>query len=184
MAKCKKKFSRNFWGIVAPSLRSVAAGYLYIMKILITESQLLRAITKRPYQGSKNNRDYFIDRAHEVHGDEYDYDNVYYLTNKDKVMITCPKHGDFAQRPADHIAGYGCPKCKADDRRMSFKSFLNKARAAHGDKYNYDDVDYVASDLPVKINCPVHGGFMQRPDSHFAGRGCSRCYFDSRKKNK
>lgn len=53
----------------------------------------------------------FIENAKKVHGDKYNYDKVNYINNKSKVVITCPIHGDFEQRPNDHLSGYGCYKC-------------------------------------------------------------------------
>lgn len=46
-----------------------------------------------------------------VHGDKYDYSNSRYTRGKDKIIITCLKHGDFIQRASTHLRGSGCPKC-------------------------------------------------------------------------
>lgn len=45
----------------------------------------------------------FIAEASIIHGSQYDYSKVDYKTNKEKVCIICPKHGEFWQRPQDHI---------------------------------------------------------------------------------
>lgn len=37
----------------------------------------------------------FILEAKNTHGDKYDYSKVEYTTNKDKVCIICPIHGEF-----------------------------------------------------------------------------------------
>lgn len=55
--------------------------------------------------------DQFIEAARSVHGDKYEYGRASYKTARDKVWITCDKHGDFLQTPLDHVAGCGCPKC-------------------------------------------------------------------------
>lgn len=54
----------------------------------------------------------FTDLATGVHEGKYTYENVIYTTTDDKVLITCPKHGDFPQTPHDHLQGVGCPSCK------------------------------------------------------------------------
>lgn len=54
----------------------------------------------------------FIEKAKKIHGDKYDYSKVEYVHNKLKVCIVCPKHGEFWQRPHDHLRSNGCPKCK------------------------------------------------------------------------
>lgn len=53
----------------------------------------------------------FVDRAHQVHGDKYDYSKTEYRGWARKVIITCPFHGDFEQRAGNHLNGRGCPKC-------------------------------------------------------------------------
>ncbi|MBP3631249.1 MAG: hypothetical protein J6J23_07215, partial [Clostridia bacterium] len=53
----------------------------------------------------------FITRANEVHKNKYDYSKVEYKTSHDKIIIICPKHGEFEQLPYDHLHGHGCPSC-------------------------------------------------------------------------
>lgn len=59
----------------------------------------------------RSNKDAFISRAIEIHGDKYDYSKVKYITAKHKVLISCPNHGEFWQTPDKHLGGCGCPKC-------------------------------------------------------------------------
>jgi hypothetical protein len=63
----------------------------------------------------------FFCRARKIHRDKYDYSKVEYKTNKDKVCIVCPIHGEFWQAPNDHLKGCGCTKCKyiAISQKMS-----------------------------------------------------------------
>lgn len=53
----------------------------------------------------------FIEKAKKVHGDKYDYSNVKYSSVNDKVQIICPIHGEFDQKPSNHLSGNGCPIC-------------------------------------------------------------------------
>lgn len=55
----------------------------------------------------------FIEKARATHGDKYGYSKVVYVRRRDKVVITCKNHGDFEQRPSDHLNGNGCPSCPA-----------------------------------------------------------------------
>jgi len=55
------------------------------------------------------------------------------------------------------------------------KYFVYKANKIHGDKYNYDKVVYINAKTPIIIGCPVHNDFLQTPDSHLGGSGCSKC---------
>ena len=88
----------------------------------------------------------FITKAKAVHGDRYDYSKVKYINNQTKVCIICPIHGDFIQRPLDHIKGSGCPECgkvkNVESRRKTTDHFIDEARKVHGDKYDYSNVNY------------------------------------------
>lgn len=52
-----------------------------------------------------------IRRFIEIHGNIYDYKNVIYKNREEKISIICDVHGEFKQRPHNHIEGSGCPKC-------------------------------------------------------------------------
>lgn len=54
----------------------------------------------------------FIKEAKEVHGCKYEYSRCNYVNSKTKVIVTCPKHGDFLITPSIHLQGQGCPDCK------------------------------------------------------------------------
>ena len=56
-------------------------------------------------------------------------------------------------------------------------NFIDKAKAKHGDKYDYSKVCYVNSKTKVCIICPEHGEFLQIPKEHLKGQGCPRCKF-------
>lgn len=54
----------------------------------------------------------FIDKSNKVHNFKYNYDKCEYVKSNIKVIITCEKHGDFMQKPNNHLSKkYGCPKC-------------------------------------------------------------------------
>ena len=55
--------------------------------------------------------EFFIERAKKVHGDKYNYSKVEYLDCYTPVCIICPKHGEFWQKPKNHLIGRGCQKC-------------------------------------------------------------------------
>ena len=59
----------------------------------------------------------FIAEAVALYGEKYDYSKVDYKTNKDKVCIICPEHGEFWQAPNGHLRGHGCPKCYQASKR-------------------------------------------------------------------
>lgn len=115
----------------------------------------------------------FVDRAHEVHGDRYDYSRVEYVNNRTPVCIVCKTHGEFQQTPYKHLSGQGCPKC-AKNFKDSTVSFIEKARGIHGDFYDYSKVEYVDQRTLVCIIDPVYGEFWQSPNAHLNGEGCPK----------
>ena len=120
-------------------------------------------------------RDEFIQRAIAVHGSKYSYTLVDYVNIKTKVKIICPDHGVFEQTPDKHIHGKcGCPQC-AGNVRLTTDLFIQKARAVHGDKYDYSLVVYKNNRELMPIICPEHGVFYQSALNHLAGKGCSLC---------
>ena len=116
----------------------------------------------------------FIEEARKVHGDKYDYSKVDYFNSQTKVEIICPIHGSFFQKPNDHLSGKGCAKC-AGIHKSNTEEFITKAKAIHGDKYDYSLVDYKSNKQKVAMICPTHGVFYQMPNTHLLGRGCFHC---------
>ena len=70
----------------------------------------------------------FIEKAKEIHGDKYDYSKVNYINSQTKVCIICPKHGEFWQRPNNHLNGWGCSKCSIENthklQKLTIESFI------------------------------------------------------------
>ena len=67
-------------------------------------------------------------------------------------------------------------------KKLTFQEFVDKARAVHGDKYEYSLVEYVDAKTKVKIICPIHGEFEQVPNTHLSGAGCQKCGIESIRK--
>lgn len=124
-------------------------------------------------QNKPLSNDEFIYKAKKVHGDKYDYSKVEYVDAHTDVIIGCPVHGDFKQKPGEHLRGRGCKKCgwKQDDT----SSFITKAMLVHGNRYDYSKVEYKNSSTSVPIICPKHGEFWQKPNDHLNGHGCPTC---------
>lgn len=121
----------------------------------------------------------FIERSIKAHGRRYNYSLAEYINNLAAITIVCPDHGSFSQRPAHHMDGHGCPRCKAsatsDRCRGVTEDFVSKATAVHGDLYDYSKAEYVRSSVKVEIVCRIHGVFRQTPNAHLSGSGCPKC---------
>lgn len=121
----------------------------------------------------------FKEKAKVIHNSFYNYSLVEYINNKVKVIIICPKHGQFLQRPDNHLSGKGCQKCKGEKLSLnnSHNQFdiINKFKQIHSEKYDYSKVNYIGSNNKVVIICKIHGSFEQVPKDHLLGRGCIKC---------
>lgn len=117
----------------------------------------------------------FIERAKSIHGEWYGYSNVVYKNGCTKVCLICPIHGEFLQRPQEHLRGHGCPIC-GNNAVSNTEEFVKKAILIHGNKYDYSKVVYVRSKDKVCIICKECGReFYQTPNSHLRGNGCPYC---------
>jgi len=119
----------------------------------------------------------FIDRSNQIHSFKYNYDNVVYVNQHEKVTITCPIHGNFNQMPQDHLRGKGCPKCNAPYLNgRTKKELLTDFRKIHGRKYSYPNLpEHCNNRQYIEILCSKHGLFKQRIANHLRGDGCPSC---------
>jgi len=69
--------------------------------------------------------------------------------------------------------GTGCKACAG--LVVTSAMFLDRAKEAHGDTYDYSKVEYKNTSIKVKIICPEHGIFHQSPEKHVRGQGCPKC---------
>lgn len=128
-----------------------------------------------------SNKQEFAKKANMIHNDLYLYDNVIYKNNKTLISITCKIHGDFLQRPDNHLnLKHGCPKCKAikNGKRLlsNTEEFIEKANKIHNNKYDYSESIYNNIKSKLIITCPIHGKFEHQADLHLQGKeGCKKC---------
>ena len=124
-------------------------------------------------------RDQFIKDAKSIHGDKYKYLASNYKNMSTKVDIECNLHGIFQQTPDGHLSGNGCKICgrisMASKQTKTRDQFIKDAKSIHGNKYNYDNVDYKDDRTKIAIKCKDHGIFQQTPGGHLSGKGCNDC---------
>lgn len=136
---------------------------------------------KFKYNKKEYDKDDFIKYSIKKHGDKYDYKLVKYKKSHIKVEIICNKnnHGSFMQTPASHKTGVGCHKCSRErtvkSRELDVKSFIEKAKLKHDNKYDYSSSIYNKKTGKINIRCKIHGFFDQRHSHHINGHGCMKC---------
>ena len=130
---------------------------------------------------TRKNQKEFIKQASSIHDNYYQYEHTEYKSDKIKIKITCPIHGDFVQVPSNHLQGQGCKICRIKSRgekqRLSLNQFLESAKNIHGNGYDYSKVKFETSKDKIIIICKVHGEFEQEAGSHLQGKGCIECGF-------
>jgi len=115
----------------------------------------------------------FISRSKEMHGNKFDYSMSEYRGSNTKIKILCPIHGEFEQWPQDHMNGRGCEKCSGVKKKTT-EEFISQAKSIFP-QFDYSLVEYVNAHTPVKIICPEHNEFLQKPNAILNHIGCEKC---------
>lgn len=128
----------------------------------------------------KLTKDEFIKRSRATHGDKYTYDQVFYVSNSTKVKIYCKVHKEcFSQAPSNHFAGKeGCKHCSKGSKSLTTEKVVARFKNINGNFYDYSKVEYVNIRTKVEVVCPAHGSFYIRPQCHYKGVGCKKCFID------
>ncbi|CAH6419303.1 Hypothetical protein HVR_LOCUS504 [uncultured virus] len=149
--------------------------------------QIIPNIINLPSRKERINKytlEIFIRRAHELHGDKFDYGLITEQdinNNKSKIKIICKKCAHISERSiTDHIDKLrGCLKCNKRIR-WNYDRFISEASATHEDKYIY----YLTPN--EKITCDSHIDMRCRNcqykwaptiDNHInKASGCPQCF--------
>ena len=134
----------------------------------------------------KKTTEQFIQESKEVHGEKYDYSKVEYINCKTKVCIICPEHGEFWQRPKNHIhRKQGCHKCCKTGVKYETNAFIKLIEKKFGNKIIIpNDFIYINSHTKSRFICPIHGEFYQRPNDLLNGHLCPTCGLSKSKEQK
>ena len=64
--------------------------------------------------------------------------------------------------------------------RQTLEGFIKKSQLVHNNKYLYEKATYINNHTKIIITCPTHGDFEQTANKHTQGRGCPKCYLESK----
>ena len=126
-------------------------------RIITKPSSILNA--KKPIlQNRVHDTKTFIEKANIVHKNKYRYFNSVFKTAKDKILITCPIHGDFWQQPNNHLSGQGCPYCRNSKLENEMKSILNECGVNFIEKHHFkwlgrQHLDFYLPEYKIGIEC-------------------------------
>ena len=122
----------------------------------------------------------FIKKFISINGEKYEYLGY----ENGLVKFLCKKHNLVNYDTPSHLlSGRGCKECGKEKRvkwnelqnQEAGKTFIDKAKKIHGDKYDYSKVNYVKNDVKITLICQKHGEFEITPNAHLNGQGCKKC---------
>lgn len=136
--------------------------------------------------GVKKTLEEFISEASMKYNGKFDYSKSVYVNYTTPLIIICPIHGEFVQRPSDHFrSSFGCFECSRPHMGkdlISSEEFIKRASKLHDNYYSYEKSIYTGRKNPLIITCPVHGDFLQTPNTHLRDNrksgtksGCKIC---------
>lgn len=133
------------------------------------KSEKISLQTKKP-------NSYYIELANKIHDEKYDYSLVKFYNVAERVDIICPIHGNFKQNFLNHYNGHECPKCNFMEKIKRKENFVKESKTVHGEKYTYENINYVNNYTEIELSCSIHGKFFIQPRHHlYYGRGCKLC---------
>ena len=117
----------------------------------------------------------FITEAIKIHGDKYDYSKIKYKNAYTSVCIICPIHGDFLQRPIEHLHGCGCPKCNESHLERDIRLLLDERKIDYIYQCRHKDLKWLGKQsldfyLPkynIAIECQGIQHFYQDKNNFF-----------------
>lgn len=124
----------------------------------------------------------FIQQGLSAHNGKYTYDKTVYVNNHQKVIVTCPDHGDFKVSPSNHIKpgqGRGCPKCSNSRGEVAIESYLLKSGINHKQQFTFPDCvhkqrlrfDFAIFNDENKLKCLIeYQGMQHYQPVNFTGK--------------
>jgi hypothetical protein len=127
-----------------------------------------------------------MDRVLEMHGPNYTVVPGTFTKLRERVTMECKKHGQYIAVASNVVTRNntsdrpwaGCRKCQQESTILPKEEFVAKAKALHGDRYNYDKTVYLGALKKVEIFCnSCERYFWIRAADHTSPRkhGCSQC---------
>lgn len=119
--------------------------------------------------------DDFVTKAKEIHGDSFNYDQVIFKRNNEKVLIVCNECGsDFLQVPMSHLVGNGCPFC-AGNIAISESETRERISKAHFDEIQMIG-EYNGADSPTLFKHTCGHQWTTIPSKiYYRRQGCPAC---------
>ena len=165
------KFKRDYINSSTEILVEDAYG-----EVMIKPSSLMHGNMPN-IRGALNKTSYWTNKAVEVHGDSFDYSKVVYKSSGERIVIICPIHGGFEQKPKRHLTGRGCPHCSKTRRVEKISSnheeFINKLKIRNKRAYETLEIleEYKTAMTPLLVR-DKYWLMTVTPNQLLNGSGC------------
>jgi Zn ribbon nucleic-acid-binding protein len=138
--------------------------------------------------GVKYTAEEFIEKSKSNNGTKFSYLNINYVNSRTPIEIYCNKHKKyFKVTPHSHLLNNsGCDICtteklyKNNTQRKTPEQFLIDLKKVHGNKYNYEKVNYRLSRKKIVVTCLKHGDFETNANNFIMGANCPVCSLENR----
>jgi len=123
----------------------------------------------------------FIKRIENKFGiNKFDFSKLEYKGAHIPVILICKHCGNQETKdPVSFYKGFGCLKCqnrRPNPKQITKEQFIERIKKIHGDKYDYSKIEYKTLYEEIKIICPKHGSFYQKPVIHlYSKSNCPEC---------
>lgn len=123
----------------------------------------------------------FVQQANITHQNKFDYSKMVYINSDTPIIIICPIHGEFKQRPGSHLnSKFGCRQCdndyKSKTHSMGTDEFIKRSEKLYGDRFDYKETEFISSHKHVTLICKQHGSFSIKPTDHLRNYCiCRKC---------
>lgn len=125
---------------------------------------------------------HYIPLLKEIHGDFFDYSKSIFSNSKDKIVVSCPTHGDFTVLVSNHLKGKGCRKCAnqrlSETRSMTLEYASNRLKAVYGSDVTFPKIldEFKTRHSHITGICKEHGEFKKTVTSLIYNEsGCPKC---------
>jgi hypothetical protein len=115
----------------------------------------------------------FITRASKVHGGKFSYDKVVYKNKLSRIVVTCPKHGDYEVTATVHMLGRTPRCCMYASKRGVERTTKSSERIAQETARKNGQMYYLGSPC---YKC-------ENTKRYVCNRSCSVCSVESRQKS-
>ena len=123
----------------------------------------------------KLTKDEIQNRSNKIHNNEYVIVSEYTNSSIHVDILHKKCNSIFKQLPLHHLSGHGCSKCK-NVERYTKEILQDKSNTIHNSEYTIIG-NYVNNKTKIEIlHSKCNNIYLQRPDDHLKGHGCSFCY--------